>query len=364
MISGEQIVLSVLGPPLEPLFERFYQDYFSGQRLPWEELATAASEYFDHHPDDSVAHDAYFNNFVSLWQRMMMGQLYVDAERVWEEALQPALDWEEDNPCERIHKGTPYYFWAMTVIMRRDMDRGYLLSHKALHEDIATSGQAQPNTPGYALVSLDDQRLEQAFRPWVVHQAQYVEDRINAYNAIHHRHLTLANIRQRFLTQPPSVDTLFLFTYTLARLMNVTDAPTHTRNNAFAGQMEINILFDLTLVIDASIKMKNPGEWMFSRHVEHLLAAAGAPLTQHQLQNEINGAFKLRFDLTIQAALDGALTIPSTALSWLQCDIALAYGIRNFGAHNTGAAPSIYERFEEVQQALFNVLFATIEHLY
>jgi hypothetical protein len=363
IIAGEQVVLTVLGPPVEPLFEQFYHAYFTGQALPWAELDTAARDYFDQHPADPAAHNDYFNNFISLWQRMMAGQLYVDGERVWEQALQPALAWEQTHPGQRLHKGTPYYFWAMTAIMRRDMDRGYLISHKALQEDVDTSGQQNPATPGYALVSLDDTNLDQAFRAWVVHQAQYVEQLLNNYNNTHARNLTLADLRQKFLTNPPSIDTLFLFTYTLARIMNVTDAPAHTRSNAFAGQVELNLLFDIALVIDASIHFKNPARWKFIHHAEHLLNAAGAPLTNQELR-AVNDAFQQDFDTTLREALDGALTIPGKALNRLQCDIALAYGIRNYGAHNTGTAPTIYNRFDDVQRALFRTLFTTVEYLY
>ncbi|MCU1334905.1 MAG: hypothetical protein JWO19_486 [Bryobacterales bacterium] len=362
-INGERAIISVLGAPLEPLFERFYADYFAGRPLPWDEIAVAARDYFDQQVGAFGAHDDYFNNFITLWQRMIVAQLYVEGESVWEQALKPALDWEQAHPGQRLHKGTPYYFWAMTVIMRRDMDRGYLLGHKAFQEDVDSSGQATPDTPGYALVSLNHENLNQAFRAWVVAQAHYLDQRLTDYKSIHGGTLTLADVRQKFLTNPPTIDTLFLFTYTLARLMNITDAPDHTRTNAFAGQLEINILFDLTLVIDAATKKKDNQRY-FSDHAAYILAQVGHPLTVQPELGQINGFFINDFDGTLRAALDGTLTLPGKALDRLQCDVALAYGIRNFAAHNTGTAPTIYNRFQEVQQALFRVFFVTIEHLY
>jgi hypothetical protein len=361
-INDEKVIISVLGAPLEPLFERFYTDYFAGRPLPWAEIAVAAREHFDRHPRSFGAHDNYFNNFISLWQRMLAVHNYADAERVWEQALQPALAWEQANPTLRLHKGTPYYFWAMTAILRRDMDRGYLLSHKAFQEDVASAGQPNPDTPGYALVSLDPDKPDQAFRVWVVHQAQYLEQRLNGYNATHGRNLTLANVRQKFLVNPPTIDTLFLFTYTLARLINITDSPDHTRTNAFAGQLEINVLFDLTLVIDAVTKASDHQRY-FIDHAAYILARAGHALTAQPELGQVNGLFNNDFDGTLAAALDGTLTIPDKALDRLQCDVALAYGIRNYGAHNTGTAPTIYNRFEDVQEAIFRVFFATMEHL-
>jgi hypothetical protein len=65
----------------------------------------------------------------------------------------------------------------MTVLLRGDLDHGYLLIHQAVLEDIETSGQPRPNTPGYALVSLDYNRVEQAFRQWVMAQAEFLAAR-------------------------------------------------------------------------------------------------------------------------------------------------------------------------------------------
>jgi hypothetical protein len=55
---------------------------------------------------------------------------------------------------------------------------------------------------------------------------------------------------------------------------------------------------------------------------------------------------------------------PNMTLDRLQCDVALAYGLRNHGAHNTGTAPTIWNRFPDVQQAVFRVLCATVDYLY
>ena len=55
---------------------------------------------------------------------------------------------------------------------------------------------------------------------------------------------------------------------------------------------------------------------------------------------------------------------PNMTLDRLQCDVALAYGLRNHGAHNTGTAPTIWNRFPDVQQAVFRVLCATVDDLY
>jgi hypothetical protein len=252
----------------------------------------------------------------------------------------------------------------MTVLLRGDLDHGYLLIHQAVLEDIETSGQPRPNTPGYALVSLDYNRVEQAFRQWVLAQAEFLNVLLGNYNTTYARIITLDDVKRRFLDTPPSIDTVFLLTYTVARLRGLSSVPEHTTRNPFVGQLELNILFGVTLVIDSAVKAKNQAQCKFIHHAECLLRATGHALTNPQL-GEINGLFEGAFDATVQAALGGNLRLQDgTLLDRIQSDVALCYGLRNNGAHNTRTAPTIWKRYPEVQQGVFRTLFATVDYLY
>jgi len=364
IIGGREITTEALGQPIDSAFDRLHEAYFGNLALPWQEFSDAALQFFDANPAPSLAHDAYFNTFTVIWQNFLNQARYDDAEHIWELALQPAQQWEQAQPGRRIHKGTPYYFWAMTTLLRGDTDKGYLLIHQAVDEDVRTSEQQTPDTPGYALVSLNYARVAQAFRPWVLEQAAFLNHLITNYTSAHHRTLTIEDVKHRFLDTPPTTETVFLLTYTLARLIKLAKLPNHTTNNPFAGQLQLNLLFDITLVIDTAVKAKNPAGRQFIEHAGYLLTAEGEPLSIEQLR-EINAQFNLNFDATLRAALDGTLRLQSgVALSRLQCDVALSYGLRNHGAHNTGTAATIWNRFPEVQQSLFRALFAAIDHLY
>jgi hypothetical protein len=52
LFVGETAQISLLGPPVEPLIERGYIDYFGGREFPWEEIDGAATAFFDAHPND------------------------------------------------------------------------------------------------------------------------------------------------------------------------------------------------------------------------------------------------------------------------------------------------------------------------
>jgi hypothetical protein len=361
LIGGRNIILEALGQPLDGAFDRLHAAHFGNAALPWDEFEAAAHQFFTNNPNDA---DRYFNNFTVVWRSILETGNYAQAEYLWQQALQPALSWEQAAPNRRLHKGTPYYFWAMTALLRGDIDHGYLLIHQAVDEDIRSTGAPRPDTPGYALVSLNYQRVDQAFRHWVIEQARFLAALLDNYTAIHGRALSIDDAKQRFIDQPPSIETVFLFTYTLARLRKLAELPPHATSNSFAGQLEVNLLFDLTLVIDSAIKARNQQRY-FIDHAATLLNAAGAVLTNAQLR-DINTQLNTNFDTALQAGLDATMTVPpqNTPLNRLQCDVALAYGIRNHGAHSTGAAPTIWNRFPEVQQALFRTLAATIDHLY
>jgi hypothetical protein len=349
---------------MDQAFDRLHAAYFGNAPLPWEEFVTAALQYFDTNAGAPTPQDAYFNAFTVIWQSVLDAGRLDHAEHVWKRALEPAQGWEQAHPGQRIHKGTPYYFWAMTALLRGDLDRGYLLMHQAFEEDILTSRQQTPDTPGYAFVSLNYNKVEQAFRPWVVEQAAFFSGLITNYATTNQRALTIEDVKRRFLDTPPSADTVFLLTYTIARLRKIAELPGHVTSNPFAGQLQLNLLFDITLVIDTAIQNKNQTQWKFIDHAEHLLTAAGHRLTKQQLR-DIHAQFKSSFDAALQSALDGTFTVqPNATLDRLQCDVALAYGLRNRGAHNLATAVAVRNNFLAVQQALFGVLCATIDYLY
>src|ERR1041385_7474982 len=107
--------MNQLGDPLDSAFIALYTAYYDRQTLDWDAFVAAAHQFFDTNPESSAAHDAYFNNFTIIWKQCLNAGQFDDAEETWAQALGPALQWEEARPGQRLHKGTPYYFWGMTA---------------------------------------------------------------------------------------------------------------------------------------------------------------------------------------------------------------------------------------------------------
>lgn len=364
IIGGQTIPINGLGGSIDDQFIALHSAYIGNGTLSWSDFEKASFAFFDAHHADHALHDAYFNNFTFIWNRFLASREYEKAQEYWSMALGPALKWESTKSGKRIHKGTPYYFWGMTAILSGDLDKGYSLMHQAVDEDTKSAGKPVPHSPAFLLVSLDYANPHQAFRPWLLKQMMYLDARQNSYSKTYNRSFQLKDFRTKFLLSPPSLDIVFSFAFTVGRLMRLSDVPNHLLWNPFAGQLQTNLLFDLIQIIDAAILFKNPKQDKFSQHVEHLLSIVGAGITGNEL-GEVNQAKSADFGKTVQELLDGTFTLhDGTILSRTQSDVALAYAIRNRGAHDVSSAPMINQRFHEIEQAMLNVLYLTVDFLY
>lgn len=368
-IGNRLFDVHALGQRLDAAFDSLYGQVMLGHAQPQldGEFRSAALEYFDGFIDSvhaPAAHDHYFYGFSPLWIYFRNIWRFDWAEDIWRMALEPAQEWERTHTGHQVDKGVPYYYWAITALLLGRIDSGYVLAHQAAEEDSRTSsGLKYPDTPAYALVSLNYDKDDQAFKSWVEEQATYLDAFITDYSSTHGRPFGLDDLRDKFLRNPPSHDAVFLFSYTIARLKEMSEVPADAKQNPFAGQVQINLLFDLSLIIDAAIKPKNPRGRTFISHAEYLLLQAGHTLTNPELRR-INGHFNGNFGGTLTDALNGMLAINGSILDRLQNDVVVAYGLRNRRAHNIESEPAVWNDFDRVQKAIFRTLCAAIDYLY
>lgn len=363
VISGQLYSLHDLGAEMDAEFLALHAAFLGNQAYSLENLKRVALVYFSSN-NNSAAHDHYFNNFTIVWRGILRSGNMDKAELLWQLALEPALDWEIQNGGNYIHKGTPYYFWGITAILKGDIDRGYALIHQSLSEDIRTSGQPSPDTASLALATLDFTKVEQAFRDWVLTKATFLGKLLEVYCSNLAKTMGVNDFRNRLLLNISDKSVVFLFSYALARLLRLSETPNIIRSSNFAGQLQLNLFFDIALVIDAAIKERNPIQWKFIDHLAFLSNNGGFSLDLSKLR-DINAKLQNDFNQTITDALDGNLILSDGYhLNRSEDCLAIAYGIRNHGAHSVSSTPVVWQRFPEVQQSLFNTLFIVAETLY
>jgi len=354
IVSGRGIELASLNGPLDQAFLDLYAAYFGGQSVNWSGFLGAAEAFFSTLPAKTPKHNDYFNNFGGIWTSHLNSGRFDEAERIWKMALEPALHWETANGS-KIHKGTPYYFWGATAVLHGDLDKGFALMHQALEEDKRTVGSpGYLNEPAYAFASLDFQQPNQAFKQWIDQQARFLEDLINKYALVHGGKFALNDFRAKFLVAPPSNEVLFLFTYSLARLKHFCDLPDYIISSEFASMLQINILSNLTVILEDVLESKNPQKFRpqknpkkkpqkctFIDHAEHLLKAVGQPLGL----GEVNGRFEKNFESTLLDILSGTFRLgDGSALTGHQAELQVVVDLVLIGE----IGPAEDERVVEV----------------
>lgn len=358
-----QYVIKSLSSSLDSAFEQFYNAHHGKATLDPVAFDNAAIAYLSSARGEWGKHDDYFNNFTPIWQTYLAARDYSQACALWEWALRPVAAVEAASNDGRIHRGAAYYFWGMSAILGGDIDRGYLLMHAALEEDIETHRCIDPATPAYRLVILDGLHPEQAFRPWVAALSDSLDRRLAGYRCRTGRQLSGNDFRARFLSQVAVREPAFLLSYCLARLKR--DHETFRfRPSTFAAQLFANILFDVCLVVDAAIQEKRRlVGWKFIDLAAALSSDAALTLSKSDLRM-VNGQFNQDFEGTLGRAIQGNLAVGARVLTGLENSLAVAYGLRNRGAHGPASVPIVAEKVDDILDHVFDVLFLCVETIY
>jgi hypothetical protein len=231
-----------LGEQLDEAMSIFYSAFGSGTKPEkvFDELVLGA---FDLNSNPSIS-ETYFTNFTPLWKYYLDQGDLIAASMLWEVALRPALQWETSRNGH-LHKGTTFYFYAVTTILARDFDRGYLFLHKALEDDIRAERVKSPGTPAFRAVVIDPHHETDQFRDWVKIKADLIETALEKYRSAAFDFQILVNEDLR--------ESVFLFSYSIAPFISLAVVTSGTLTSDFGRNLCLNLLFDLTLVIDQVI---------------------------------------------------------------------------------------------------------------
>jgi hypothetical protein len=362
VINGTGYQVGDLGSNLNKALFLFFDSFINGTVFDEITFRQQVGQYFDFNKGDLPAHDKYFNSFSSLWSSLLQKKDFTHAEMVWQWALDPVLRWEKEK-AQRAHKGTPFYFWAVTALLAGDVDRGFMLMHRALREDELSTGQKIPDKPGNAFVTLDYEKQDQYFRGKVEEIARFLDQFVSTYRQTRTRSLQLKDLQVKFLSNANLRASALFFVYLVHKLESLLrHIQAGLAKSDFAGLLELDILFGFCLATDSIIKCKyaNP-KAQFSELAVFLLKTNGSLLDARAL-GKINGEFRDDFGTAVCNVVAGSIS--GLSLGPLEADVALCYGIRNRAAHNIEGHTYVYENFEMIVQRVLNALFVSVETLY
>lgn len=364
-MSNDTLVEGLGDHEMSAAFGAFFRRSWTDSQN-WQVLQDAGVVFFTRHRGDHGRHDAFFGAFGPLIQSRVAARDFVGAQRIWESALNISDRWERENSGSYIHKGTAYYYWAASALEAGDLETAYLVMHRALEEDVRKANGQWPGGAAAAFVTLDYQEENQALREEVSEQANFLEEFLRTYRNTRHSVLTLGDVKRRFLSNVQNRDAVFLFSLTLARLKSLVRLPAHVRDNPFAGQIGLNVLLDLVQVVESSI-----ATWELATHGQTfpakalaLSARAGLALTQDDI-GDLNQGQRGNFEATIASLVDSIFqNSRGRAFESTECDIGVAYVLRNRAAHHVGGSPVVRSRFVEVTQRVANALFLVIDRYF
>ena len=360
--NGETEDIYYLEEDLDRAILLFYTAATTGSSA-GSEFGKLVKQAFDSPKMNNSIVDTHFSNFTPLWSYHLHTGNLIAASNVWEQALSPALEWEQSR-SQHVHKGTAFYFYAVTAILARDFDRGYLFLHRALEDDVFLAGP-NPGTPAERVVLMDPDDKNQAFRNWVLTKAAVVNEALEIYQQKHQKQLDFPAFKSKFLSRPGLRASAFLFSYSIARRLNLKHSPTGTLASEFGSQLCLNLCFDLALIIDSAIPentaVPEKSRWKFIHKANHLSNQAQLGLSLNQLQ-VINESFKKHpFGQTVEELLDQTFNHSGCQPIGLSAALALAYGCRNRGAHHIASARIVGDRFPDMFQVLMEILFLAVE---
>lgn len=324
--------------------------------------------------ENRTVQDNYFTKFTPFSRYYRENGCSIKLiEYVWRVALDPIFDFEKETNT-RFHKGTPYYFLGKNYILDRNIEKGYILIHKAFEEDKLTQDEEYPEkkdefpkTPASALITLDPDNGNN-FRDWVIEIIKFLnKGYIRTFNNKYTSSMNFDDLRGKFLTKIDLSHQAYLFSYSISRVYDIEDHGfIYDQKNALTTQVITQIFFDILRIVEGLILYKeDKKERLFSKHLNYFRDLTNI----YTLDVERSGEFDKYREKNPKKAFPDLLSNnykfeDGSSPNEMDKDIMIALGIRNYYAHNTEPLDILQEKKDEIFERLFHLLFAVIEYLY
>lgn len=358
-LGNTKIGLNDLDHPMNNHFILWYQAMLGLPAIDMKPFEITSYAYFNEVEKDTnkfEKHDNYFNNFTPVWISLINQKRFAEAENIWEESLNIALEWEKERKL-RIHKGTPYYFWAVTCFLNEDIDRGFLLMNQAYIEDDLTHNVNEHGTPSKYFLDLDESQQHQFFKQKLTEIKEFLNKKfIEDYSSKRGRTFDYVLFENKFLKNPQIVkEVKFHFNLNIFRLEKILRQMKPDEKNTIASLLYLEIIFDLCRVFEYLIKSSD----LFSS-----VKSFASKYKSNSIIKNLQNADEFdtdNFMNTLNQILNGTYKINNDSLDEIEKDILITHGFRNFGAHKIEENKLIVNNFENIIGSVLNSIFLAIE---
>ncbi|MCL5094055.1 MAG: hypothetical protein M1355_02910 [Patescibacteria group bacterium] len=352
-----------------PALINYYDQQLSDQ------LKIASYEYFREiketsetaSPNKGQMADLYFENFTPIWDlsdkrnKNLFFVLYKMVEK-----------WEEENNF-LLHKGTLFYFWAVTDIVHGDYAEGFIMMHKALEEDIKLANGVIPNSPAHKFISINSEPGAYLDR-LTLNIKDFLERRLKKYQLSTEGKLTYDLLQKKILnsSSPEYLEIKFFFSYITLRWIRLRLIhKERVADKTMSPLILTGVIFDLLLISDALLKIAYQKDYLKKKNVyfsNHLLITAQKQgWTKEKdfskyIKNygvDINSEIKNNFEGIIKSLLAGEFL--GKKITRLEADFLLSYCLRNYYAHTIKSQEILWKEFTSVLQSILDVIFFAVE---
>lgn len=341
-------------------FASYYQSMFGIPAIDTKSFESSTEAYFNSVEEDTnkfEKHDSYFNNFTPVWLNLIQQKRFTEAEKIWKDALDIAFRWEKYRKL-RIHKGTPYYFWAVTCFLNDDIDNGFWLMNQAYIEDKITHNTEEPNTPSRYFLHFETSQEQQFFRDKLLNIKDFLNKKLMDYSSGRNRTFDYNIFESKFLKdQQIMKDVKFHLNLNIFRLEKILRKAKPDERNTIASLLYLEIIFDLCRVFEYLIK--DHTTTLFDS-VKNLSNKYKNTSLINNLQNS-NDFGTANFMITLDDMLNGRYQINNSLPDKIEIDILISFGFRNFGAHKIEENKLIVNNFETIVKSILNSIFLAIE---
>lgn len=348
-------------PNANEAFATYYQSMFEIPAIDMKSFESSSEAFFntiEKEENKFLKHDLYFNNFTPVWLNLIQQRRFTEAEKIWKDALDIALRWERYRKL-RIHKGTPYYFWAVTCFLNDDIDNGFWLMNQAYIEDKITHNTEEPDTPSRYFLHFETSQEQQFFRDKLLHIKDFLNQKLTDYSSSRNRPFDYNIFESKFLKDQQTIkDVKFHLNLNIFRLEKILRKTKPDEKNTIASLLYSEIIFDLCRVFEYLIK--NQTRENFLEDVRDF----SKKYNSNTLLNNFNFGSDFHTNNLINnlgKILGNTYTINNNLPTDLEKDILTAYGLRNFGAHKIEENKLIVNHFEEIVKNILNSIFLAIE---